>query len=272
MYSSEISPIKVDLHTKSNSIKLYVLCDTHIGDACADIATFKKVVDFIKNTPDMYVILLGDILNTGLKNSKSDIYSETMNLMDAQRLALEILNPIRDRIIAMTPGNHENRAWKETGLDVSLWIAEKLGIENAYGLNGLALDINFGEDQNGRPFHLHVFGQHGGYGGGRRLGAAMNAIEDLDGIVCNADIYIRAHTHSPIQGKRNVFQFNDKGGIDKQTKFYFNAPAFLTYGGYGYAKGYRPQNTDPCYLCVTGVSSRKGSKLENSFKIDSVML
>lgn len=267
----EIKPIKINLE-EDNNIQIYVLSDMHIGDANADLPTLKKIIEHIKNTPNMYVILLGDILNTALKTSKSDIYSETLNIMDAQKLALQLLLPIKDKILAMTPGNHENRVWKEVGVDLSLWLAEKLSVQDRYRNNNIALTIQFGSDVNGNPFRLNIFGQHGAYGGGRRLGAAMNALEDLDGIVGNADIYIRAHTHQPIQGSRNIFLFDDKGNMHRRTKYYFNSPSVLNYGGYAAEKGYKPTDDTPCYLNIRAISTRKGSKVEKFFKIDKVML
>lgn len=116
----EITPIKVKLQTEGNIIKIFPLSDLHIGSAECDIKLIKETIEFIKNTKDCYVILLGDILDTALKNSKTDIYSETLSLADSQKLAVELLTPIKDKIIAMTPGNHENRVWKEVGIDLSL--------------------------------------------------------------------------------------------------------------------------------------------------------
>lgn len=269
--TNELIPIKVNL-TEEDNIKLYVLCDTHLGDPCADLKEVERVCNFIKDTPNCYCILLGDLLNTAIANSKSDIYSETLNVRQAQELALKYLMPIKDKIIAMTPGNHENRVWREVGVDVSLWLAEKLGIEDKYRNNFIVLDLTFGKDQSGHPYHLKVAGQHGGYGGGRKLGSAMSAVEDMDGIVANADIYVRAHTHSSVQGAREVFLMNDNGNIYKHTKHYFNAPAFLKAGGYGLDKGYRPQSTNPCYLNIRAISTRKGSRLEKRFLVDTIML
>lgn len=272
MEVNEITPIKINLPKEENNIKLYVLSDTHLGDSCADLDQIKEVINFIHDTPNCYCILLGDLLNTALKDSKSDIYCETLNVSQAQKLALDLLLPIKDKIIAMTPGNHENRVWRSVGVDVSLWLAEKLGVQKNYRNNFLALDIAFGKDNSGRPYHLRVVGQHGAYGGGRRLGAAMNALEDIDGIVGNADIIIRAHTHQSVQGSRSIFLFNEKGNLEKRTKYYFNAPAFLKTGGYGLDKGYRPTDTSPCYLNVRAYNRRSGSRLEKTFKIDKITL
>lgn len=116
----DITPIKVKLKNIDNNLKLYVLSDIHLGAPEVDLDKVKQVINFIKNTPECYCILLGDILNTALKNSKSDIYSETMSISSAQKLATELLTPIKDKIIAMTPGNHENRVMREAGIDYSL--------------------------------------------------------------------------------------------------------------------------------------------------------
>lgn len=273
MQNQEITPIKCELpQTLGNNIQIYVLSDVHIGDPHCDMEVLKQIVDKIKNTPEMYCILLGDILNTALKTSKSDIYSETMNVAEAQKKAIELLYPIRDKILAMTPGNHELRVWREAGVDISLWLAEKLEITDKYRNEAIALNIKFGKDVDGKPFHLNIFGQHGQYGGGRKLGSAMNALEDLDGIMCNADIYIRAHTHNAVQGSRKVYYFNQFGNVDCKVKYYYNSPSVLTFGGYALEKGYKPTNDDPAYLNIRAVSTRKDKRTLKSFKIDKIML
>lgn len=275
---AEITPIKIQLGDIGNNLKIYVLSDMHLGDPHADVPTLKKIVDFIKNTPECYCILLGDILNTALKTSKSDIYTETLNVSQAQKLACELLMPIKDKILAMTPGNHENRVWRETGVDVSLWLAEKLGIQDRYRNEFIALSVSFGKDIDGKPFRLNIAGQHGAYGGGRRLGTALNALEDLDGIIANADLFIRAHTHQQVQGSRKVYMFNQNGNIESKVKYYYNSPSVLNYGGYALDKGYKPTNDDPAYLNVRAVSYRgsnngkRNTRTERSFKIDKVML
>lgn len=268
----EIKVVKTDLLSFDNDIRLFVLADAHIGSSEFDLESFKKVIKFIEDTPNTYAILLGDLLDTALKNSKTDIYSEVVSISDAQKLAVSLLMPIKDKIIAMTPGNHENRVWREVGVDLSLWLAEKLGLESKYRTGALAISLSFGCDSNKRPYKLKIFGQHGAYGGGRKLGAAMNALEDLDGVISNADIYIRAHTHSSIQGSRRVFSFNDKGGLDSKVKYYFNAPSFLKHGGYGLEKGYRPQDNSPCYLNIRAYDERVGTKLNKCFKVDKIAL
>ena len=72
--SNEIVPIKTKLNI-GNNLKLYVLSDAHLGSAEVDLNTLKQIIQFIKDTPECYCILLGDILDTALKNSKTGFKS-----------------------------------------------------------------------------------------------------------------------------------------------------------------------------------------------------
>lgn len=262
----------ITLNSVNNNIKLYVLSDLHLGDPNCDLDKANEVITFIKDTPECYCILLGDIMNTATKNSKSDIYSETLSIAETQNKAKELFTPIKDKIIAIIDGNHEDRVWREVGLNLTLWLAQSLGLEDKYCGDWLSMVIKFGADSNNRPYIIKIAGQHGGYGAGRKLGSALNATEDLDGIINNADLYIRAHTHQPVQGSRKVYEFNEKGRLVPRLKYYYTAPSFLDYGGYGRVKGYKPSDNSPCYLNIRGVCKRKGVNLEKALKIDKVML
>ena len=94
MEQFEITPINIDLSEDSNNIPIYVLSDVHRGDPNADLKILEKIISYIESTPDCYCILLGDILNTALTTSKSDIYSETLNVSQAQELAVKYLSRI----------------------------------------------------------------------------------------------------------------------------------------------------------------------------------
>lgn len=272
--SENLSPIKVDLDNleNENNFKLVVLADLHLGEPNVDISLIKKTIEFVKENKDCYVILNGDILNTALKTSKSDIYTETMNVTQAQNLAVELFTPIKDRILAMTTGNHEERAWRETGIDLSLWLASRLGIEDRYRRHCVCLSVNFGKDLSGHKYKCNIFARHGS-GGSGRLGSALNAVESMDGIVNNADLYIMSHVHKSTQGTMKTYSFNDQGSIECKMKCYYTSNSYLLYAdSYGLDKGYKPSDIEPNYLNIRGVSSRNKTKLSTSFKIDKVMI
>jgi DNA polymerase II small subunit/DNA polymerase delta subunit B len=62
-----------------DEIEIYPLNDLHIGAKETDIKLFQQFAKFIKDKPNRYIVCIGDLLNNALKNSVSDVYSETMN-------------------------------------------------------------------------------------------------------------------------------------------------------------------------------------------------
>lgn len=63
----------------------------------------------ILSESNRYVVLNGDLMNTALKNSKSDVYKDTLKPSEQLELLKKELMPIKHRILAATNENHENR-------------------------------------------------------------------------------------------------------------------------------------------------------------------
>lgn len=73
--------ISFDAVTDSDEVIIYPLGDMHIGDAYSTKGELIRVVNKIKDNPNAYCILNGDIVNNATRNSVSDIYSEQMSPM-----------------------------------------------------------------------------------------------------------------------------------------------------------------------------------------------
>ena len=110
--------ININLPRELTSVQLYSISDWHLGDSNCKLDEIKCTINEIKNHPDMYVLINGDIINNATKSSVSDIYSDRLNPMEQIELACDLLEPIKDRILAITSGNHENRSYKESGVDI----------------------------------------------------------------------------------------------------------------------------------------------------------
>ena len=52
-------------------IQIIPLADLHIGDAQCDLALINRTINYIKNTPNAFTIVNGDIINA-IKVSKSN--------------------------------------------------------------------------------------------------------------------------------------------------------------------------------------------------------
>ena len=127
----------IKLDCPRNTFQLMVLGDMHIGDELCDLDLIKETIDYVKRTKDCFVILNGDLINNALKTSKSDSYKEQMTIEEEQDLLIDLLKPIKDKILVMASGNHEYRTSLLAGINPLKAVAYALGIkdklvENSY--------------------------------------------------------------------------------------------------------------------------------------------
>lgn len=242
--------IRADFPTDWTHANVYTLSDLHLGDPQALNSVIKRRLLDAEQDPHGLVILNGDLLNTALRHSVSDVYGELMSPMEQMQEMVELLRPLRDKIIGVTAGNHENRIYKSDGIDVTRLICRELGVEDKYAPEGVLIFLRFGT-RNGHGRHIDknprqwysIYTTHGS-GGGRKEGAKAIRLADLATIV-DADIYISGHTHLPMIMKQSYFR-GDPGNcsVKQVTKLFVNAAATLAYGGYGQAQGFKPACTD----------------------------
>ena len=195
--------IKIDLGDKYKEIKVLPISDMHIGDSNCNIDAIKKVIEEIKASDNTFTILNGDLINNGVKNSVSNIYDEVLSPMDQILKLCELLEPIKDRILVMHPGNHENRTYKEDGVDIIRLVARQLGIEDRFSDTWWYLYLTLGMGEKSRPVMYTITGVHG-YGGGRKAGGKINNLVEMSDKVI-ADIYVMGHTHTPIMTRNSIF-------------------------------------------------------------------
>lgn len=256
--------LTINLGTKSNEIEIVPLGDLHIGDPNCNIDLIKQTIDYIANTKNCYCILNGDLMNNALKTSKSDSYLETMPMEEQQEKLVELLYPIKDKILMLAQGNHEYRSSLLCGIDPLRYVARSLGLleKGRYCTGAYLLTLLFGK-RNGTDKLTNayvVFGIHGGSGGGRRAGSTANALEDMNKIIPNADLYLHSHTHTQILYPDSIFIYNNTSKtLQRHYRTYYNTNSFLEYGGYAEMKGYKPTDTYPNVLRIRII--RDGGKM-----------
>lgn len=241
--------IKLNLNEQDGKIQdditIIPIADVHIGDKLSNLKLLKQVLERIKNEPNTYTIINGDLCNMALKNSKSDVYSDCLSPMEQVLRVTELLEEIKHKILVIATGNHEDRTTKETNIDVTRLIARQLGIEDKYASGWWYLFLTFGDEtkHKGRPITYGITGVHG-YGGGRRSGGKINRLEDMSQVVF-ADLYLMSHTHKPISTKSCVYMpyFQSKA-LSKQEMYYLMTNSFLeSDDGYAEKMGFPPSNT-----------------------------
>lgn len=254
--------VKIDLSTELKSVELHTFGDWHIADAHCDMATIKAEIEQVKNTSNAYCILNGDLCNTALKTSVSDIYSETMSIMEQINTCLSLLEPIKDKILFITTGNHESRAYKSDGIDIMQIIAKQLGLEDRYCSEGGVLFLRFGSTAHYRirkqVYSIYI--THG-TGGGRKAGAKANRLEDLACII-DCDVYIHSHTHLPLIFKQGYYRVSwQHSAVSLVEKLFVNTSAKLNYGGYGQVAGFKPASKSNPVIYLNGSKREMRARL-----------
>lgn len=253
--------IKIKLDCPKNTFKLMVLGDLHIGDKLCDLELIKETLEYVKKNKDCYVILNGDLINNALKNSKSDSYLEQMTIEQEQDLLIELLEPIKNRILVMATGNHEKRTEIQAGINPLRAVAYALGLKNKLVEHSYLLNISFGVNSGNKASQNNylVYGIHGGNGGGRRAGATANALQDMALVRPDMDLYIHSHTHTKINYNDMIFLYNrNTKKTTEHQRTYYNANAFLKYGGYAEEKGYKPSDRQPSVIVVRAARNKDG--------------
>lgn len=243
--------IKRDLGEQFKSIRVLALSDFHIGDALCNLKLIRSVLEEVKNSPNTFIILNGDLMNNSIKNSVSSIYDEVLSPMEAITRLCDLLEGVKERILVIHPGNHEWRSYKEDGIDIIRLVARQLGIEDRFADSWWYLYLTLGMGNKQRPIMYTITGTHG-YGGGRKNGGKINNLVEMSDKVI-ADVYVMGHTHTPIMTRNTIFvpDYQHKSLVQKD-KYYLMTNSFLEYGGYGEQLGYTPSTTEHQEMILSG--------------------
>ena len=247
----------------AETIEIHTMADLHIGDPQSDYKSILERIEYIRKTPNAYCILDGDLMDTAIASSIGDTYSANIQPMEQLKQCVKIFEPIKDKILAVLPGNHENRVYKSDGIDMTEIMCSQMGIPSRYSPTTALLFIRFGS-QGGKHHHRKqlytVYVTHGS-GGGRREGGKVNRLADLASIV-DADIYIHAHTHLPLVFKESFFRtYTPNSSFAQVDKLFVNTAASLNYGGYGDKAGFKPASKRSPVIYLNGLEHDMWAKL-----------
>lgn len=244
--------IKCDL-PYADTIEIHTMADLHIGDAHCDYKGILERLEYIKGKDNAYVILDGDLMDTAIANSVGDTYGAKLQPMEQLKHCVKLFEPIKDKILAVLPGNHENRVYRHDGIDTTAIMCSQLGLQDRYSDTTALLFVRFGKncDRHGRRMLYTIYVTHGA-GGGKLIGGKANRLEALAGIV-DADIYVHGHTHAPVVFKQGFFRVSgSNSSVALVDKLFVNTAASLDYGGYGDAAGFKPASKRAPVIFLNG--------------------
>ena len=254
--------IKIDLPREMLLLEIHTFADEHIGDEHCDMNRLLERIEYIKNTPNAYCLMNGDILDNATKTSIGDTYTQEFNPMEQLKKAVELFEPIKDKILCITHGNHENRTYKKEGINLSYLIAAQLGLSDRYTPTSAVLFIRFGKQSRGakesngsgevRKMCYTMYVLHGS-GGGRKEGAKVIRLADMASII-DTDIYVHSHTHLALIMKQSFHRLDAKNStVSCVDKLFVNTAANLKYGGYGEAGEFKPSSMETPIIYLDGM-------------------
>lgn len=262
--------VKCDLPREIKTLEIHTFADLHIGDKHCDMQLIKSNLKAVQENPNAYVILNGDILNNATKTSVSDTYAEEIPPMEQMQTAVDLFEPLKDKILAINSGNHENRTYIKEGIDLMQIVAKQLGIGEKYSKESSFLFVRFGEKANShkesngsgnvRKLCYTIYCNHGS-GGGRKEGAKAIRLADMASIV-DADIYIHSHTHLPMIMKQSFHRIDIPNSyIAIVDKLFVNTSSMLNYGGYGEQFEFKPSSKDTPIIYLNGDKKKMFARL-----------
>jgi hypothetical protein len=155
-----------------------------------------------------------------------------------------LLMPIKDKIIMITRGGHEEKIFRKAGTDFMARLAYDLGnlpYKPDGGMAGLRLS------NSSHDFVFWVYATHG-WGASRTAGSKVNKIEELSKIA-EADVFVLSHDHTQNVHRLNVMvppytnvRYNRPIFLTQRRKLLVNTGGFVRYAGYIQREGYAPQD------------------------------
>lgn len=214
------------------TIRVWAVADVHIGARECDLGGFSRFLQKIAGNPDDYLVLCGDIVNNATKDSLSNVYEETMPPSCQIEKAVELLAPVKDKILGAVGGNHEARSRKAVDFDPMYTIMCMLGINHLYRTNFAFIRIILENGNTKQRYSMMLV--HGKTENKKRQFAY--SVEGVDAI-------ISGHTHNGIVEKPARLVFTSRNNVIVKPLVSLTATSWLSYGGYAAAALYRPAAT-----------------------------
>lgn len=256
------------LSRKFKQLLIVVLSDIHRGNPLSSEKHFNRTIKTVVDTPNLFVVLNGDLCESSLRTSKGEIYKQVGSPKEQRDWMIDKLKPIKHKILGCTRGNHEDRIYKETSIDICEDIAKALEIP--YRAEGILLKISFGNYRSYRPYTYWGYVTHG-YGGARTKAAKAVKVERVATWI-HADFYAMSHDHV-VNVAPDVYLMPDPrtresedgflvGTVTAHRKMLIKTNAFLKWGGYAEAMGFPPVDLETPIIKLIGEGKKPQVKVE----------
>lgn len=229
---NDLDIITKEYPSEMNTLHVYAIGDVHVGSEQFDERAIREKIRIIQEDPLGVVSICGDLGDYGLKNSKTNVYKATMPPSEQKEYILELFRPIVDKMIAVVPGNHEERITKEVGTCPMYDLCVLWGVPEVYRENVAITRLIFGHIEGKRTKQNSFVGitTHGSSRNKHRKFIAC-----FDGI----DFAISGHTHTPEYSPHGKIRVDRKNSTASHVAYKeIVVDANLQPGGYSLKKEY----------------------------------
>jgi len=180
-------------------IKLYPIGDIHASSIhCAEDKIESKI-NSIRQERNAYIIGMGDLVDSIIKDDpRFDMgglakWVEPDNIVESQReWIVRLLKPVKNKIICLLSGNHEENIHKRYQDDIMGNICKDLGVP--WGGYSCFIDLNCTRKGSNESHHFTIHAFHGA-GAAVTEGARLMRLKRLIDSV-EADIFLMGHLHT----------------------------------------------------------------------------
>jgi predicted phosphodiesterase len=263
-----LDPLEVPIPYASHSDtwRITGLGDLHVGNVGFQEDEFVKARQAILDN-DIHVILMGDLIDGICCRDKRHDYQsldprffhDLYRYVDATYDHLiTLLEPLRDNIIAIVRGNHEDTLLSDYQRDITYDLARELN-KPYLGISGF-VQLAFKRSRFCR--RMNIFCHHGS-GSSITRGGKVNRVDRLlQGY--DADIYMIGHMHEPMSWKSVSLGVSKNGkslGLRQRYRAGMVCSSFLATVGrnttlYGEKRMYNPVAFELNYLEITPETGR----------------
>jgi len=237
------------IDASTDDVTIVPIGDVHWGHKDCDYKMFQKVIKWCKKQKNVYLILMGDLVEASIMNSPG-LFDQNTFLHDQLKDMVTIFKPFAEEhhILGVLEGNHERRVKRTTAIDIMEDFCDRIGLDvkkNYFGAGALLL-IGVGNTTHREFYTLYcTHGSSFAQFPQTKLMACMRLQT-----IAEAEIYCMGHVHSLNTQKNERYAIMDvydwkKKAVTKQLVkrpiHYVLTGQYLKYWGtYAQEKGIPP--------------------------------
>jgi hypothetical protein len=172
-------------------IEVVGITDLHYGAATFLPKKAEKHRKYILESVDRKAFDLGDHCESALSSSPGDSAVQQKDTPDQQSdWVADYYGPMRDKLLGIVTGNHEDRSAREGGISIDKWLTTKLGVP--WVRWEAIASITVGTKAKGQNYTLYT--RHA-VSNSSKPGQVLNAMIAQSRAVQGCDAYLFGHNH-----------------------------------------------------------------------------